>query len=143
MRKNEPGSENGRTQDPGFRKTRRTVYRSYHYLIWKLANIHDQLLANEQAREAVKDAVSVFCEEQNILIQELAVWKESVHLVCSLRPRHTVLTVGEGLKKVTADRLQSVLLGLDEFPWAEDFFSQTISFEHLEEAREMARSEGV
>ena len=125
------------------RKTRRAVYQGYHYLIWKLGNPDSDLLGSKQAQDTVKGAVKAFCKERDILIQELAVWKESVHLGCSLPPRHTGPTLGEYLKKTTADRLQGVMLGLEESPWAEGYFSQTISFQHLDEAKEMVRSKAL
>jgi len=133
---------NSRNRDElsGYRKTRHTVYRSYHYLIWKLKDIDDHLLRSDQARRGVEEAVKTVCRERGIHIEELAVGKESVHLVCSIPPKYAVMTVIDELKNTTATRLQKETLGLNEYPWSDDFFSQTIGYEHLEEAKEMARN---
>ena len=122
---------------PGYRKTSSCVYRGYFYLIWRLDDPDDDILLSPQVKDKIRESVYAASSKYDVEIELLAVWKESVHLLCSIPPKYAPFTIVDNLKNSTAEKLGKEIADVKRYPWADDFFAHTIGYEHLEETKRM------
>lgn len=112
--------------DPSVRRTPHATYRGYLYLAWKLQNPGDRDLRKDAER--LREAIGAVCRERKVDIEHLAVWRTSVHLLCTLPHRDAPAALLEVLRERTAQILRP-----DERLWAGDGLLNTVSHEAREE----------
>lgn len=79
------------------------VYALQYHIVWCVKN-RRKVLVNE-IEKSLKEIVIDLCEDHDIIVDEMEVDKDHIHLLVSLKPQHYIPTVIKTLKGHTARRL--------------------------------------
>lgn len=79
------------------------VYALQYHIVW-CVKYRRKVLVNE-VEQSFRQLLTTLCEEHDILIDEMEVDQDHIHLLVSLKPQHYIPTVMKTLKGHSARRL--------------------------------------
>ncbi len=111
------------------RRTPHAVYATQYHLVW--APKYRKAILQGDVQQRLKELFSSIAEQYEIMIEEMEVSADHVHIFCSFPPRYSIAQVVTRLKSLSARTI------FREFPsirrslwggefWADGYFARTV-----------------
>ena len=111
-------------------KTRTNVYDFNFHLIW-LTKYRKEVFTDSSKRERLKSILLSICDTHEIIVQEIEIMPDHVHMLISFNPKHAPSSIVKTLKG------KSARMWLSEYPdtklklwgghlWSPSFFMSTV-----------------